>query len=228
MIGAFSLLHCPKDAFGPRLPGLLEEYLEQGDFALSDIGQRASGGNQGVGVKTGKGADRQHELFRQPEVHDHPFGASRSAPNFPEEVFRDRNRHLRKIRMHLAFNVHFVRGAAGQLHASDGRKPNELETQRRLAVPEALQKAFSSFLPKRHVWRECQAQFDYALVVVESVGQRISPAAPDGVRYPIVDGGLTDWTARLLQDKKERLLTSGIGSEFVCRRYRCGSPPNAF
>ena len=27
-------------------------------------------------------------------------------------------------------------------------------------------------------------------------------------------------TARLLQDKKERLLTSGTGSEFVCRRYR--------
>jgi len=52
---------------------------------------------------------------------------------------------------------------------------------------------------------------------------RISPIAPDGVRYPIADGGFTGWTARLLQDKKERLLTSGIGSEFVCRRYLSGA-----
>lgn len=49
---------------------------------------------------------------------------------------------------------------------------------------------------------------------------RISPVAPDGQRYAIVDGGFTDWTARLLQDKKERLFTSGIGTEFVCVRYR--------
>ncbi len=46
---------------------------------------------------------------------------------------------------------------------------------------------------------------------------RISPEAPDGKRYAIIDGGFTDWTARLLSDRKERLLTSGIGSEFVCR-----------
>ena len=49
---------------------------------------------------------------------------------------------------------------------------------------------------------------------------RISPLAPDGSRYPIVDGGLTDWTARLLGNRKERLLISGIGSEFVCKAYR--------
>jgi hypothetical protein len=49
---------------------------------------------------------------------------------------------------------------------------------------------------------------------------RISPLAPDGIRYPVADGGFTDWTARLLQNKKERLLTSGIGTEFVCFRYR--------
>jgi hypothetical protein len=48
---------------------------------------------------------------------------------------------------------------------------------------------------------------------------RISPQAPDGNRYPIVDGGFTDWTARLLGNRKERLLISGIGSEFVCKTY---------
>jgi len=48
---------------------------------------------------------------------------------------------------------------------------------------------------------------------------RISPQAPDGRRYAIVDGGFTDWTARLLGNRKERLLISGIGSEFVCKTY---------
>ena len=71
-----------------------------------------------------------------------------------------------------------------------------------------------------------EAQFRFNLDRLEGLGYytglclRISPAAADGVRYPIADGGFTDWMARLLQDKKERLLTSGIGSEFVCRRYR--------
>jgi hypothetical protein len=49
---------------------------------------------------------------------------------------------------------------------------------------------------------------------------RISPLAPDGSRYPVVDGGFTDWTARLMSNQKERLLISGIGSEFVCKKYR--------
>ena len=49
---------------------------------------------------------------------------------------------------------------------------------------------------------------------------RISVQAPDGNRYPLVDGGFTDWTARLLGNQKERLLISGIGSEFVCKTYR--------
>jgi len=48
---------------------------------------------------------------------------------------------------------------------------------------------------------------------------RISLSAPDGNRYPLVDGGFTDWTARLLGNQKERLLISGIGNEFVCKTY---------
>jgi len=74
-----------------------------------------------------------------------------------------------------------------------------------------------------------EAEFRFNLARLEGLSYytglclRISPQAPDGVRYPIADGGFTGWTARLLQDKKERLLTSGIGSEFVCRRYRAAA-----
>ena len=32
----------------------------------------------------------------------------------------------------------------------------------------------------------------------------------------LVDGGHTTWTQALLSDRKERLMTSGIGSERVC------------
>jgi len=75
-----------------------------------------------------------------------------------------------------------------------------------------------------------EAEFRFTLARLEGLGYytglclRIAPTAPDGVRYPVADGGFTDWTARLLQDRKERLLTSGIGSEFICRKHRLHDP----
>ncbi len=71
-----------------------------------------------------------------------------------------------------------------------------------------------------------EAQFRFNFTRLEGLNYysgftlRISPLAPDGIRYPVGDGGFADWTARLLKNKKERLLTSGIGTEFVCFRYR--------
>jgi hypothetical protein len=47
-----------------------------------------------------------------------------------------------------------------------------------------------------------------------------------GTEYFIVDGGFTDWTQQWLSNRKERLLTSGLGSErFV---YCFGSEPRHF
>jgi transposase-like protein len=71
-----------------------------------------------------------------------------------------------------------------------------------------------------------EAEFRFNLARLEGLSYytglclRISPATSDGARFPVADGGFTNWTARLLQNKKERLLTSGIGTEFVCFRYR--------
>jgi hypothetical protein len=101
-----------------------------------------------------------------------------------------------------------------------------------LALPPGLEGPLARLdLLKQQVVDSLQAQypeacFRFNMARLEGLGYytglclRISPAAPDGVRYPVADGGFTGWTARLLQDNKERLLTSGIGSEFVCRRYR--------
>jgi hypothetical protein len=70
------------------------------------------------------------------------------------------------------------------------------------------------------------AQFRFNLARLEGLSYyrglclRISPVAADGNRYPIADGGFTDWTARLLENRKERLLATGVGSEFACVKYR--------
>jgi hypothetical protein len=78
--------------------------------------------------------------------------------------------------------------------------------------------------PLRSEFPEAQFRFNFrrleGLNYYSGFTLRISPLAPDGIRYPVGDGGFTDWTARLLQNKKERLLTSGIGTEFVCFKYR--------
>jgi hypothetical protein len=49
---------------------------------------------------------------------------------------------------------------------------------------------------------------------------RVDVADPTGLVLPLADGGFTDWTQRLNNNAKERLLVSGIGSELVCKRYR--------
>ena len=42
----------------------------------------------------------------------------------------------------------------------------------------------------------------------------------EGVTFSLVDGGLTDWTQRILRNGKERLFISGIGSELFCRNFK--------
>jgi hypothetical protein len=107
--------------------------------------------------------------------------------------------------------------------------------QRGIALPASKDASLSESprlaLLQRHVVGALQAEypeaeFRFTLARLEGLGYytglclRISPTAPDGQHYPVADGGFTNWTARLLQDNKERLLISGIGSEFTCRRYR--------
>lgn len=41
-----------------------------------------------------------------------------------------------------------------------------------------------------------------------------------GQPFMLADGGFVNWTQRLLGDSKERLMTSAIGSELICRMFR--------
>ncbi|MDQ5822871.1 MAG: hypothetical protein M3441_01500 [Chloroflexota bacterium] len=45
-----------------------------------------------------------------------------------------------------------------------------------------------------------------------------------GVEYMIGDGGFNDWTQKLLSDRRERLLTSGIATERIVTLFRRNAP----
>jgi hypothetical protein len=47
---------------------------------------------------------------------------------------------------------------------------------------------------------------------------------PDGREMPVGDGGFTTWTQSLLNDRKERLLTGALGTEFLYRAFRPATP----
>ncbi|MFY0571329.1 hypothetical protein ACN28E_46905 [Archangium lansingense] len=47
---------------------------------------------------------------------------------------------------------------------------------------------------------------------------------PDGRELPVGDGGFTTWTQSLLNDRKERLLTGALGTEFLYHVFRPASP----
>lgn len=43
--------------------------------------------------------------------------------------------------------------------------------------------------------------------------------------FTLADGGFVDWTQVLLGDTKERLMTSAIGTELICRLFQKPSQP---
>jgi hypothetical protein len=45
---------------------------------------------------------------------------------------------------------------------------------------------------------------------------KIHVQIPSGEKIELADGGSVDWTGKLLNNAKERLIISGIGSERVC------------
>jgi hypothetical protein len=66
-----------------------------------------------------------------------------------------------------------------------------------------------AFDPERTAGRGYYAEACFAVHVTN----------PSGREFALVDGGLTTWTEQLLSDRKERLLTSGIGTELLCSLF---------
>jgi hypothetical protein len=123
-----------------------------------------------------------------------------------------------RAEIRASIRAHNVGGSQRFLAERGVKLPAKMDHPRLARVREAV------FAPLHADYPE--AEFRFKLDRLEGLGYyprfcfRISPLAPDGARYAVADGGFTDWTARLLEDKKERLLASAIGVEYVCRRYR--------
>lgn len=49
---------------------------------------------------------------------------------------------------------------------------------------------------------------------------KIYGEAPDGKIFPLADGGVSDWVAKLLSDGRWQVCTSGFGSELFCRNFK--------
>jgi len=49
---------------------------------------------------------------------------------------------------------------------------------------------------------------------------KVYASPPKGNEMELVDGGDTDWTQKLLNNAKERLIISGIGSERLCEKFK--------
>ena len=70
------------------------------------------------------------------------------------------------------------------------------------------------------------AQLRLDLTRLEGIGYYEGPclrieARPPGERsFSLVDGGFLGWTAALLSDRRERLLSTGIGTDLVCAKFR--------
>lgn len=54
----------------------------------------------------------------------------------------------------------------------------------------------------------------------QSVGFHLYAADGQGERVFLADGGFTDWTAKLLGDRRERLMISGVGTERLIHCFR--------
>ncbi len=48
---------------------------------------------------------------------------------------------------------------------------------------------------------------------------RINFTNQKGESFDLVDGGFTDWTQKMVSNEKERLLTSGIGTELLLKVF---------
>ncbi|MCX6786618.1 MAG: ATP phosphoribosyltransferase regulatory subunit [Candidatus Kaiserbacteria bacterium] len=51
---------------------------------------------------------------------------------------------------------------------------------------------------------------------------KITAQKTTGDRYSLAGGGSCDWTKKLLQSKRERLITSGFGTEFFLKKFGSG------
>lgn len=58
------------------------------------------------------------------------------------------------------------------------------------------------------------------LTYYDGICYDIEVAFENGKTLVLIDGGVTDWTGRILSDSKEKCVTSGMGLEYLGRVYK--------
>lgn len=110
-----------------------------------------------------------------------------------------------------------IRGRAADLHDALNPLPRPLreavvELDARVLTP--LCETFSSVNLRLDLGRlEGLGYYDGPCI-------RVTARDRSGTMLPLIDGGFTKWTQRLLGDSRERFLITGIGSDLACARYR--------
>jgi hypothetical protein len=112
--------------------------------------------------------------------------------------------------------------------------PARLDTLESAAIENAL------LAPHLHVLADAESRiieplrdnfpdvsFDFDLERCAGIGYycgpcfKIKATNTRGESYPLADGGMSDWLWGLTGNKKNRIVTSGFGTELFCRLFKC-------
>jgi hypothetical protein len=160
-----------------------------------------------------------HRLLRTQPVTD-----ARFTPHFrifclcsagrDQGSFRFEGLHLRE---HITFYLSFLKKciAAKSDYQSIEVLLTDITQKRRNSIREKVIKPLQVKFPDLNIsfYPQRQAALRYYQEVCFYV--RIKDAA--GKPYDVADGGFTHWTQQVLNNRKERILTSGIGTELLQR-----------
>lgn len=133
----------------------------------------------------------------------------------------------RAVRAHDAAGAARVLSDRGVELPADLHDPEPLDAPRPL-IARLLRLRDHLVAPLRAEFPEARFRIDCSRLV--GLGYYVGPCLHlwardrEGHASPIADGGLTNWTAALLSDRKERFFTSGIGTELIAKRYRIAAP----
>jgi hypothetical protein len=158
--------------------------------------------------------------------------AGRAQPDYGFEV-TEVVEHLRvHLRLLEAFAKHGSDHSGVTVELSDARLPRPdgpkvhahaaepSELVERLpddltGAPARLLRALGKALPDAHFDLRRREGLNY----YDGPMLRISVSDREGLRYPLIDGGTVPWTQRLLANRKERLLISGLGIGLIAARF---------
>lgn len=136
-------------------------------------------------------------------------GRDRGALRFELEALREHLGVHLSLLVALRERGHRIGRIAVRLIDRSGRHHEVLRAQVAARLPDELGDVPVQIVAEREGAREYYPGISFM----------IDAEDPEGIVLPVADGGVTDWTAQLLSNRKERLMISGLGTELLCARF---------